>query len=235
MWRPGAARIAVVSHRPDQELVLLHFRPGYSYPRFLADGKRVQGHDAAARAALRRVFAKTVFDGGVNLFTGESATFTVDVRPGTYYLGEMTTRPQLTPIRVAGARAVAGPASAVSITERDSGYRISGSTLPASGTIAIRNAGSRPHRLNLIPVKTGTTRAQLGAYIRKHGASDNAPPPPFALQGAQIGTADLSAHGRMQLTYNLPAGKYALIDFDRDITTGRPQALEGMYAIATLR
>jgi hypothetical protein len=26
-----------------------------------------------------------------------------------------------------------------------------------------------------------------------------------------------------------------VIDFDHDITTGRPQALEGMYAIATLR
>jgi hypothetical protein len=39
----------------------------------------------------------------------------------------------------------------------------------------------------------------------------------------------------MQLDYKLPTGEYALIDFDHDITTGRPQALEGMYAIATLR
>jgi hypothetical protein len=235
IWPPGAARIAVVSHVPDEELTLMHFRPGYSYARFLADGTRAQGHDAAARAAMQRIFAETVFDGGIDLFTGQSASFTVTVHPGTYYLGEMTGRPQFTPIRVAGAPAVSAPAPAAAITETDTGYRVTGSTLPASGTITIRNAGNRPHRLNLIPVKPDTARAQLGAYLRKTGARDNAPPPPFALQGPQLGTADISAHQQMQLTYKLPAGDYALIDFDHDTTTGRPQALEGMYAIATLR
>jgi hypothetical protein len=234
-WRPGAARITVASNVQDQELTLMHFRQGYSYARFLADGKRAQGHDAAARTALRRIFAETVFDGGVDLFNGQSATFTVTVHPDTYYLGEMTGRPQFTPIRVAGTREVEAPASATTITETDAGYRITARTLPASGTVTIHNTGERPHRLNLIPVKPGTTRAQLGAYLRKTGAADNAPPPPFALHGAQLGTADISTHQQMQLTYKLPVGEYALIDFDHDMTTGRPQALEGMYAITTLR
>src|SRR5438132_353475 len=78
-WRPGAERITVVSKVQDQELTLMHFRPEYSYARFLADGKRAQGHDAAARTALRRIFDKTVFDGGVDLFTGQAASFTVTV------------------------------------------------------------------------------------------------------------------------------------------------------------
>jgi hypothetical protein len=234
-WRPGAARIAVVSKVDDEELTLMHFRPGYTYARFLADGSRAQGHTAAARTALRRIFAETIFDGGVDLFAGQSADFTVSVHLGTYYLGEMSGRPQFTPIRVAGGRAVAAPASAATITETDAGYRISARALPASGTITIRNAGERSHRFNLIPVKPGTTRAQLGAYLRKTGAADNAPPPSFALHGAQLGTADLCAHQQMQLAYTLPAGEYALIDFDHDMTTGRPQALEGMYAITTLR
>jgi hypothetical protein len=39
----------------------------------------------------------------------------------------------------------------------------------------------------------------------------------------------------MQLTYDLPAGTYALIDFDHDLKTGRPDSLEGMYAVVTLR
>jgi hypothetical protein len=235
LWRPGAARIAVVSHVPDEELALLHFRPGYSYARFLADGAQAQGHTTAARAALRRIFAETVFDGGVDLFTGQTANFTVTVQPGTYYLGEMTSRPHFTPIHVAGTPQTARPLSAAIITATDSGYRVDHSTLPANGTITIRNAGARPHRLNLIPVKPGTTRAQLGAYIRKTGARDNAPPPPFALKGPQLGIADVSAHRQMQLGYTLPAGTYALIDFDQNMTNGRPDALEGMYAIATLR
>ena len=234
-WRPGAARIAVVSHVPDQELTLLHFRPGYSYARFLADGAHANGHNAAAHAALQRIFAETIFEGGVDLFTGQSASFTVTVRPGTYYLGEMTSRPHFIPISVAGAPEAARLVSAAVITATDSGYRINQHTLPTNGTITIRNAGARPHRLNLIPVKPGTTRAQLGAYLRKTGARDNAPPPSFALKGPQLGIADLSAQQQMQLSYSLPAGEYALIDFDQNVTTGRPEALEGMYAIATLR
>jgi hypothetical protein len=234
-WRPGSARIAVVSQVPDEELTLLHFRSGYSYARFFADGAHAQGHTATARAALRRIFAETVFQGGVDLFTGQSASFIVTVHRGTYYLGEMTSHPHFTPIHVTGPAGTARPASAAVITATDSGYRLASSALPANGTITIRNAGARPHRLNLIPVQPGTTRTQLGAYLRKTGARDNAPPPPFALKGPQLGIADLSAHQQMQLSYSLPAGTYALIDFDQNMTNGRPEALEGMYALATLR
>ena len=234
-WRPGAARIAVVSKVPDEELTLLHFRPGYSYARFLADGAHAQGHNATARAALQRIFAETIFNGGVDLFTGQTASFTVTVHPGTYYLGEMTSHPHFTPIHVTGTPETAQLASTAVITATDADYRLDRNALPANGTITIRNAGARPHRLNLIPVKPGTTRAQLGAYLRKTGGRDNAPPPPFALKGPQLGIADLSAHQQMQLTYTLPPGTYALIDFDQNMTNGRPEALEGMYAIATLR
>jgi hypothetical protein len=110
-WHPGPVRIAVTSRIPDQELVLLHFLPGYSYARFQADGALAQGHTPAARTALARVFAHTIFDGGVNV----------------------------------------------------------------------------------------------------------------------------SPRRQMQLTYNLPAGEYAILDFNHDMKTGRPDTLEGLYAIATLR
>jgi hypothetical protein len=233
-WQPGAVRISATSQLADQEVTLLHFRHGYSYADFLADGKKAQGHGAAARAAIERVFAHTVFDGGLDLFRGQSASFTVDLAPGTYYLGEMTNRPQLTAIHVGGATTAHKIRSAATITATDSGYHVR-SRLPANGTIAFVNASVRPHRLNLIPVKPGTTRAQLMAYIRKNGDGETAPPPPFALPGPQIGTADLSPHRRMHLTYRLPAGTYAAIDFDHDMRTGRPEALEGLATIVTLR
>jgi hypothetical protein len=234
-WHPGAARIAVRSQVADQDLVLLHFRPGYSYARFLADGAQAQRHSAAARAALRRIFVETIFDGGVDLWPGQSAGFAVTVQPGTYYLGEMTARPQFVPIHVAGAPEAAPTGPAALVTATDSGYQTSRGALPEAGTITIRNLGARPHRLNLIPVKQGTTRAELGAYLRKTGPRDNAPPPPFALNGPQLGTANLSPHQQMQLTYRLPAGEYALIDLNQDMKSGRPETLEGMYAIVTLR
>jgi hypothetical protein len=232
-WHPGPVRIAAASRLPDQELVLLHFRRGYGYAQFQADGAVAQGHTRAARAALARIFAHTIFDGGVNVFPGTPASFTVDVRPGTYYLGELVRRPELTPIHVAGPSSTAQSASAGVITATDAGYRLA-ATLPAHGTITIRNAGTQLHRLNLIPIKRGTTRTQLAAYIRKTAGNDNAPPPPFALKGAQLGTSDISPRRQMQLTYDLPAGEYAILDFNHDLKTGRADTLEGLYAVVTL-
>jgi uncharacterized membrane protein SirB2 len=233
-WHPGPVRIAAVSHAADQEVTLLHFRPGYSYADFAADGKRAQGHGAAARTAVAHVFANTVFDGGINLFSGQSADFTVTLKPGIYYLGEMTNRPQLTRIRVTGDRSTAITPSIGTITAGNNSYYVAGK-LPANGTITIANAGDDAHRANLIPVRPGTTRTELGAYIRKTHGDDNAPAPSFALNGPQLGTADLSPGRRMQVTYSLPSGTYALLDFDHDLKTGRANTLDGMYAIVTLR
>ena len=233
-WQAGTVRISATSQLADQEVNLLHFRPGYTYADFLADGKKAQGRTAAARAAISRVFAHTVFDGGLNLFRGQSASFSVNVQPGTYYLGEMTSRPQLRAIHVTGTSTASPLHSAATITATSSGYRVTGA-LPANGTMTFANASARPHRLNLIPVKRGTTLAQLNAYIRKNGVSDSAPPPPFALNGPQIGTADLSPGQRIQVTFRLPAGTYAAIDFDQDMRTGRPEADEGFATVLRLR
>jgi len=175
-----------------------------------------------------------IFVGGIDLFRGQSASFSVDARRGTYYLGEMTTHPHFTPIHVQGAQLTERIASAATVTATNGGYRITGH-LPAHGTISIENTSRAPQRLNLIPVKPGTTRMQVLRYVREHGDGEHAPPPPFALDGPQIGTADLSPHQQMQLTYRLPAGTYAAIDLDRDMRTGRPEALAGMVAVVTLR
>lgn len=233
-WRPGPVRIAASSLLPDQEVTLLHLRPGYTYADFLADGRKAQAHGPAARAAIAHVLAHTVFDGGLDLFRGQSAGFTVEVEPGTYYLGEMTNRPELTPIHVAGRPVRRGVRPAATITATSRGFRVSGA-LPARGTVTFANESNRPHRLNLIPVEPGTTRARLLAFVRRHGDGPDSPQPPFALEGPQIGTADLSPAQRMQLSYRLPAGTYAAIDFDHNARAGRPEALEGMIAVVTVR
>lgn len=233
-WHAGWVRIAVTSRVPDQELVVLHFRPGYSYAHFLADGVVSQGHGPAAKAALLRVLAHTVFDAGVDVFPGTPVTFAVDVHAGTYYVGEMLRKPVLTRVTVAGAPAAPSAPPAARVTETDTGYRLP-ATLPARGTITVRNAGTSMHRLNFIPVKAGTTRAQVGAYVRKTGGRENAPNPPFARPGAQLGTGALSPHAQMQLTYHLPPGEYAVVDVGENIATGRSNMLAGLYAVVTLR
>lgn len=232
-WRAGLVQISATSQLADQEVNLLHFRAGYTYADFLTDGKKAQGHTAAARAAIAHVYANTIFDGGLNLYGGQSASFTVSLKAGTYYLGEMTARPQLTAIHVTGSSS-ASVHSAATITATGNDYRVS-RALPANGTTTFMNAGNRPHRINLIPIKPGTTRAQVVAYLRKYGAGENSPAPPFGRNGAQIGTADLSPGQRMQIVFHLRAGTYAAIDLDTDMHSGRPEALEGFVTVLTVR
>jgi hypothetical protein len=232
-WRPGPVRIAATSRVADQEVTLLRFRAGYSYADFLADARKAKRREAG-HAAIAHVLAHTIFEGGIDLFRGQSASFTVTVRPGTYYLGEMNNPPQLTAIHVAGASSPATVHTVPAITATDHGYRVGG-PLHARGMLTFANLSSRPHRLNLIPVKPGTTRSQALAYLRKTGARENAPPPAFALHGPQIGTADLSPRQRMQLSYRLPPGSYVALDLDNDARTGRPEALEGLVTVVTLR
>lgn len=234
-WHAGAVRISVTTTVPDQELSLVHFRPGYSYTRFLADGARANSHGPGAVAAVGRVFAGTEFLGGADVFPGTPASFTVTLRPGTYYLGEMSTRPAFRKITVGRGAGSVGPAAAARLTASDSHFRTNRPTLPAHGMLAIRNTGRQVHRLNFVPVETGTTRAQLGAWLRKTGGRPDGPPPPFAGRGPQLGTAMISPGRQFQFAYDLPAGQYAVVSFQPDSHTGKPQTLDGLYTIVTLR
>ena len=234
-WRPGAVRIAAVGRGGERELTLLRFRPGYTYARFLADGALADGSSSAAAAALHRVFAETDFLGGADVFPGEPAAFTVTLAAGTYYLGEMNGRPAFHRIVVAGNPLRRTPQAKVVVTAYDFGFRASRPTLPARGTIAIRNTGRQVHRLVFVPVRPGTTRTEIGAWLRKVGGWPYGPRPPFARQGLQLGTAMISPGRKLELTYSLPPGEYALLCFQPDSRTGKPQALEGMYGVATLR
>jgi hypothetical protein len=234
-WHPGAVTISATATRGEQELSLLRFKPGYSYARFLADGRRANGRGKAARAALARVMTRTDFAGGVNVFGGERASFSAVVRPGVYWLGEMNRRPLFRRIVVRGAAEGQLPAAAATVDEYDFGFRIGRHALPARGTITIRNTGRQPHRLSLEPVKPGTTRAEVGAYLRQTGGRPYAPPPSFARRGPELGTALLSPGQTIRFRYAVPRGTYALVGWQEDTKTGRPQALEGMYAVTRLR
>jgi hypothetical protein len=234
-WRAGATRIDAVSHGGEQEFTLLHFHPGYGYARFLTDGAHANGHTPDAATAMHRLFANTDFLGGANVFPGTPASFTARLAPGTYYLGEMTARPDFRRITVTRTSAPATPSPNTVVTAYDFGFRSNHTSLPAKGTITIRNTGNQIHRLLLVPVKTGTSRTELGAYLRKTGGAADGPPPPFARKGPQLGTSMISPGQQIELTYTLTPGDYALLSFQPDSRTGKPQTLEGMYATTTLR
>ena len=234
-WRPGSVRITAVSAGGEQELTLLRFHPGYSYAKFLADGATANGQGAGAAAAMQRVFAGTDFLGGANVFSGEPASFTVTVKKGVYYLGEMNQNPSFRRVEVSGSRAMVASQPAVTVTAFDFGFRLNQPSLPSRGTIAIRNTGQQIHRLLFVPVKAGTTASEVGAYLRSTGGRPDSSPPPFALNGPQVGTSMISPDQQLQFSYQLPAGEYAILCFQPDSRTGQPQTLEGMYGVAALQ
>lgn len=234
-WRPGAVHIAATSRHGEQELTLMRFRAGYGYASFLADGRKANGRGAAATRAFERLMARTEFLGGVDVLAGERAEFTAAIRPGTYYLGELNARPIFRKIHVSGAATAVAPPAAATIEEYDFGFRVLDGPLPARGTITVRNVGKLPHRLNFEPLRPGTTRAQVGAYLRRTGGRPYGPPPPFARRGPELGTAALGAGKSIQFAYAMPPGTYALISWQQETRDGKPQALRGMYAVTTLR
>lgn len=232
-YRPGPVTFEVSARGGEHVFHLLRFRRGYT----LADLKAEQRTGGNQVAVERRVLANVRFLGGVDVFPGAPTAFTQTLHAGTYYIGELGDRVRLKAIRVHGTPipTSAAPKPSAVITGYDFGWRVSKETLPAHGTVTVHSSGRQAHMLVLSPVKLGTTRAQVGAYLRKTGGRGDAPPPPFALDGPSVATGLLSAGTRMELTYSLPPGEYALLTYATDSRNGKPQVLEGMYGITTLR
>lgn len=231
-YRPGPVTFQVTARGGEQVFHLLQLRPGYT----VADLQKEQSSRGSQLEIERRVLAHIRFLGGADVFPGAPSSFTQTLDAGTYYVGTIDRTLRLRAIHVDGTPipASAAPKPAGTITGYDFGWRVSG-TLPAHGTIAIRNRSSQGQVLVISPTKPGTTRAQLGAYLRRTHASEQAPPPPFGMSGPTVATGMISPGVDMDFSYDLPPGEYALLTFAPDIHNGKPLALEGMYAVATLR
>ena len=202
---PGSIRITGVAESGEQELTLLRFHASYGYKAFVSDGTEANRPDPGATAAMQRVFSRTDFLGGVNVFPGHPAAFTATVAPGTYYLGEMNQDPTFRRIEVGGQGVRVTTPAAATVTAFRFGYRLNRPTLPADGAITVRNTGRQIHRLTFMPVKPHPV-AQVCAYLRSTGGRPYGTPAPFALDGPQLGLAMLSPGQQVQFSYDLPPG-----------------------------
>jgi hypothetical protein len=103
-------------------------------------------------------------------------------------------------------------------------------TLPARGTVTVRNVADTIHFMSISPVQPGTTDAQIQAVFDGDPAAGN----PF-IDGAEVGLDVLSAGQHAELTYSLPPGTYVLLCFIADDVTGMPHADMGMHKVITLK
>lgn len=107
---------------------------------------------------------------------------------------------------------------------------VSPRTLPARGTVTVRNVSDTLHFMSISPVEPGTTDAQIQALFE----GDPAAIDPF-IEGPAVGLDVLSPGRQAELTYKLPAGTYVLMCFVADDETGMPHALMGMHKVVTLK
>ncbi len=229
----GPVRFKLRSVDDDHAMSVIRLKKGYTLAKLVADSEAYSDDPRAAAAAnLRRLAAKVDFLGGVDLGIDDSATMTLTLKPGRYYISDQTddgSRFRRVTITSRKGKSVAvKPTATVTMTER---HQFTGdTTLPKKGSIKIANAAQTPGRLYIATfqrVKPGTTVDDIKAL-----AGPDADPSIF-LEGA-FGT-DLLSPGRSEiLTYSMPAGSYAvqcIIPSD----TGMPHAFTGMVRIVTLK
>lgn len=108
---------------------------------------------------------------------------------------------------------------------------VSPHTLPADGTITVKNVADTIHFMGISPVKKGTTDKQIQDFF------DSGAPvqPPFFVDGPSVGMDVLSPGRQLELTYKLPAGTYVLMCFIADEMTGIPHAVMGMHKVVILK
>lgn len=192
------------------------------------DLRRHAGHADILREQL---------DGSVGLLPGNSnIPDATDWPTYTQRLGTPPTSgpPALTTLTVqrhGGYRpaAVHRAASAtVKMTSTDR-FKVRGS-MPARCTIRVVNASDTLHFVSFQRVRKGTTDRQVQQYF----ASGNQAPPPWAVQGPEMGTDVLTPGQPLKLSYRLHPGTYVLVCFIADDKSGMPHAIMGMHKVVDL-
>ena len=203
---------------------------------------RVQGrHDATdALAALREAGEGKPLPrwlqwaGGVGVVRARStATFTVDLRAGRYFVLDRSyagrqpkrARPGVLTVKRAGERAQL-PATTAAIVTNEYGFQASG-LRAGRQLVALRNAGSQPHDVVVSPILPGRTLDDVRAFA----AGDESAPPPVDFSRETV-SGVLAPGGAQTLALDLRPGRYALLCFASDRDGGPPHAVQGMVAEA---
>jgi hypothetical protein len=206
---------------------------------FKADLAEEFSQDPAIAAQGTRDLNRDVrFFGLADVAPGYPAIVTEQLSAGHYYLMDLGNppvqgSPVFTTFTVRGSgRVHSDGESEGPVVELTSADRFnSPDTLPASGTITVKNVADTIHFMSISPVLKGTTDAEIQAFF----GSPPAGPPSFFVDGPSVGMDVLSPGRQLELTYKLPAGTYVLTCFIADDVTGMPHAVMGMHKVVILK
>lgn len=234
----GAVAFSVTTPAPRGMSVLL-VRLRVPLARYLDDLARLAAATTTQEtiAAVRAVEADVVNLGGAVVLAGRAATFTPVLRPGSYQLigydyTSDSARPLARALTVTPGGRDCPPRADDRIVQTPTGFQVRGDRLRADGAHLVENRSGLLNEAVLLPLRPGTTQADVDAYF---GAlSGGQPPPASPLAGQPVGLAPLSPGQRAVLRAGLPAGPYLLASWVTSSSTGRPRAFGGYNRVVTL-
>ena len=167
--------------------------------------------------------------GGVGTVkSGETGTATQRLPAGSYVVVDIDSNTSAE-FRVTGDGAEGEPPS-TSATIEATEYKFDARGLTAGrNEVRYDNAGSEPHFVEGLRIKSGKTIADVRKFIR-----DEKGEPPFTESGLFV-SAVTDGGVSQTLELDLRAGKYALLCFVPDRKGGPPHAVKGMVSEATVR
>ena len=168
---------------------------------------------------------------------GQTATATVEVDEGTYFLiGEVDSEDDSEPapatkmLMATGDGGASLPSADTTITAKEYVFEV-GELKAGANEVRFQNDGKEIHILVAARMAPGKTIDDVRAALAAEGEPEG--PPPLDFDSA-VDTGVLDAGKSLVTTLNLKSGKYAFICFIQDRAGGPPHAAKGMLQEVTI-
>jgi hypothetical protein len=216
--RPGLYRFAVeVTSRGETAFQLVRPRAGYTAGEYARDAELVgTGTSAKARRAQRRIDANARMWGGVVVDGPTTEVFWQSLPAGRVLLVTPDRPSEVHVLRVKGdRRRTSVPAATAQVDVGDGTLTSTSVALPTSGTLQIRNTGTRTHLVGMAKLAPGKTAADVVSYVDNilgDPNDPNAPAPEDPFDSAEFGAAATyqDPGTREWLRYDVTPGNYVV-------------------------
>ena len=216
-------------------LLLVHLADGLAISQFLADLTAVNSNSTSGQ---QNATSQVDNLGGAMVNSTCSVSFTESLAAGTYDLidfkgtGIADQHPKVQVLQVSGTTATAtSPTveSRIQLTDTNGQPRfVTPTTLPADGTFAVSNNTTNTNETAFLPLKPGTTAADLHKYFASFGSAGASwQSAPFA--GAACGLAPLNPGHQAVVHISTKPGRYVVASFALGPKTNKREAQLGMY------
>jgi len=240
--RAGSIRFVESTKNPQtqqgggSQISLFTLKHGVSVKKFRSDlADEFSQTPRAASRGTRELVRDVRVMGLADIVPGFPEVVTENLTPGTYYLMDLANQvmpPALTTLTVRSAQdnieQDSDLRSQLTVMATSADRFVAPRSWPHKGTYTFKNVSDTLHMMQIVPVKPGTTDADITAFFA--GKTKNVPLIPGPTGGNDVTSPGVT----LQVSYNLPAGTYVLLCFVADDMTGMPHAFMGMHKVVVL-